>query len=154
MFKERADRRGVLLANEAAVGLPRILADRRALEIIVTNLLDNSVKYCSAGSNVTLRGEEQGDQIRVLIQDNGPGIEARHLPRLFERFYRVDSGRSREIGGTGLGLSIVKHLAEAMGGAVGVESAPGAGTTFSIVLQKAARVRAVGRGPRILGVPG
>jgi two-component system phosphate regulon sensor histidine kinase PhoR len=137
MFKERADRRGVLLANDAVVGLPRILADRRALEHIVTNLVDNAVKYCSSGSMVTLRGEEQGAQIRVVIQDNGPGIEARHLPRLFERFYRVDPGRSREIGGTGLGLSIVKHLCEAMGGTVSVESAPGSGTTFSIVLQKA-----------------
>jgi two-component system phosphate regulon sensor histidine kinase PhoR len=137
LFKERADRRQVALANDAVIGLPRVVADRRALEHIVTNLVDNAVKYCAPGSRVTLRGEEQGGQIRVVISDNGPGIEARHLPRLFERFYRVDPGRSREIGGTGLGLSIVKHLAEAMGGTVSVESAPGAGTTFSIVLQKA-----------------
>jgi two-component system phosphate regulon sensor histidine kinase PhoR len=119
------------------IGLPRVLADRRALEHIVTNLVDNAVKYCAPGSKVTLRGEEAGVELRVVISDNGPGIEARHLPRLFERFYRVDPGRSREVGGTGLGLSIVKHLAEAMGGAVSVESAPGAGTTFSIVMQKA-----------------
>ncbi|HEX6765126.1 MAG TPA: ATP-binding protein [Polyangiaceae bacterium] len=137
MFKERADRREVVLVNDAVIGLPRVSADRRALEHIVTNLVDNAVKYCAAGSKVTLRGEEHGAQIRVVISDNGPGIEARHLPRLFERFYRVDPGRSREVGGTGLGLSIVKHLAEAMGGTVSVESAPGRGTTFSIVLQKA-----------------
>jgi two-component system phosphate regulon sensor histidine kinase PhoR len=76
----------------------------------------------------------EGHCVRVTVRDDGPGIEARHLARLFERFYRVDTGRSRELGGTGLGLSIVKHLVEAMGGQVGVESAPGQGTTFSFTL--------------------
>jgi two-component system phosphate regulon sensor histidine kinase PhoR len=136
-FQERADRRGVELVNDVGLLVPRVLADRRAMDHIVTNLVDNAVKYCGPRSRVVLRGEEQGGQVRVLIQDDGPGIEARHLPRLFERFYRVDPGRSREVGGTGLGLSIVKHLAEAMGGTVSVESAPGHGTTFIIVLKKA-----------------
>jgi two-component system phosphate regulon sensor histidine kinase PhoR len=136
-FQERADRRGVELVNDVGLLVPRVLADRRAMDHIVTNLIDNAVKYCGPRSKVVLRGEEQGGQVRVLIQDDGPGIEARHLPRLFERFYRVDPGRSREIGGTGLGLAIVKHLAEAMGGTVSVESSPGRGTTFSIVLKKA-----------------
>ena len=72
--------------------------------------------------------------LRVEIADTGPGIEPRHLPRLFERFYRVDSGRSRDMGGTGLGLSIVKHLVEAMGGTIGVESTPGRGSTFWFTL--------------------
>jgi two-component system phosphate regulon sensor histidine kinase PhoR len=136
-FQERADRRGVELVNDVGLLVPRVLADRRAMDHIVTNLVDNAVKYCGPRSKVVLRGEEQGSQVRILVQDDGPGIEARHLPRLFERFYRVDPGRSREIGGTGLGLSIVKHLAEAMGGTVSVESAPGRGTTFTIVLKKA-----------------
>ena len=136
-FQERADRRGVELVNDVGLLVPMVLADRRAMDHIVTNLIDNAVKYCGPRSKVVLRGEVQGDQVRVLIQDDGPGIEARHLPRLFERFYRVDPGRSREIGGTGLGLSIVKHLAEAMGASVGVESTPGRGTTFSILLKKA-----------------
>ena len=136
-FQERADRRGVELVNDVGLLVPRVLADRRAMDHIVTNLIDNAVKYCGPRSRVVLRGEEHGNQVRVLVQDDGPGIEARHLPRLFERFYRVDPGRSREIGGTGLGLSIVKHLAEAMGGTVSVESAPGHGTTFTIVLKKA-----------------
>jgi two-component system, OmpR family, phosphate regulon sensor histidine kinase PhoR len=136
-FKERADRRGVELVNDVGLLVPRVLADRRAIEHIVTNLVDNAVKYCGPRSKVILRGEEKAGEVRILIQDDGPGIEARHLPRLFERFYRVDPGRSREIGGTGLGLSIVKHLAEAMGGTVSVESAPGQGTTFSVVLKKA-----------------
>ena len=76
--------------------------------------------------------------LRVFVADTGPGIEQRHLPRLFERFYRVDTGRSRELGGTGLGLSIVKHLVEALGGMIGVESALGRGTTFAFTLPIAA----------------
>jgi len=136
-FQERADRRGVELVNDVGLLVPMVLADRRAMDHIVTNLVDNAVKYCGPRSKVVLRGDVQGDQVRVLIQDDGPGIEARHLPRLFERFYRVDPGRSREIGGTGLGLSIVKHLAEAMGATVSVESTPGRGTTFSILLRRA-----------------
>ena len=75
-----------------------------------------------------------GAGLRIEIADTGPGIEPRHLPRLFERFYRVDSGRSRDMGGTGLGLSIVKHLVEAMGGTIGVESTPGRGSTFWFTL--------------------
>ena len=71
------------------------------------------------------------------MSDTGPGIEARYLPRLFERFYRVDSGRSRDMGGTGLGLSIVKHLVEAMAGEVSVESTPGQGSTFAFALPRA-----------------
>src|SRR5262249_39451469 len=71
-------------------------------------------------------------EIVIAVADTGPGIAAKHLPRLFERFYRVDRGRSRDVGGTGLGLSIVKHLAEALGGHVMVESVPGVGSTFSI----------------------
>jgi two-component system phosphate regulon sensor histidine kinase PhoR len=75
--------------------------------------------------------------VRVAVEDNGPGIEHKHLPRLFERFYRVDAGRSRELGGTGLGLSIVKHLVEAMGGTVGVHSKPGDGATFTVTFPRA-----------------
>jgi two-component system, OmpR family, phosphate regulon sensor histidine kinase PhoR len=75
--------------------------------------------------------------LRLSVTDTGPGIERKHLPRLFERFYRVDSGRSRDVGGTGLGLSIVKHLAEAMGGGAAVESQVGKGTTFTVSLPRA-----------------
>jgi two-component system phosphate regulon sensor histidine kinase PhoR len=137
LFKERADRKRIELVNEAEGGGPRVLADRRALEHVLTNLVDNAVKYCGPGNRVIFKGDDGGSMVRVLVVDNGPGIEERHLPRLFERFYRVDAGRSRELGGTGLGLSIVKHLAEAMGGSATVESAPGAGTTFVVSLRKA-----------------
>jgi two-component system phosphate regulon sensor histidine kinase PhoR len=78
-----------------------------------------------------------GDFVRVSVADTGPGMTPEHLPRVFERFYRVDAGRSRELGGTGLGLSIVKHLVEAMGGAVSVVSAAGAGSTFTFTLHRA-----------------
>jgi two-component system phosphate regulon sensor histidine kinase PhoR len=113
-------------------------ADRRALEQVLTNLVDNAVKYCPAGASITLRARlfenGTGTSARVEVIDTGPGIEPRHQPRLFERFYRVDGGRSRDMGGTGLGLSIVKHLVEAMSGAVGVESAPGHGSLFWFTL--------------------
>lgn len=112
----------------------RVHADPRALEQIVGNLLDNAIKYCPVGSRLMLIGAEEGGMARVSVADNGPGIEASHLPRLFERFYRVDSGRSRELGGTGLGLAIVKHLTEAMGGRVGVTSVVGEGAAFTFTL--------------------
>jgi two-component system phosphate regulon sensor histidine kinase PhoR len=86
---------------------------------------------------VTVRAATEATKLRISVEDDGPGIEASHLPRLFERFYRVDAGRSRELGGTGLGLSIVKHLVEAMGGKVEVDSLPGRGTTFAFTLPRA-----------------
>ena len=101
---------------------------------MVTNLVENAIKYCDEGGTVTVSGRSDGDQVCVLVKDSGPGIAAKHLPRLFERFYRVDPGRSRERGGTGLGLSIVKHLCETMGGTVSVESQPGRGSTFTVRL--------------------
>jgi len=116
------------------VGALMVLADQAALEHVLTNLLENAIKYSPEGSVVTVRAERRGETVRTLVEDDGPGIEPRHLPRLFERFYRVDAGRSRQVGGTGLGLAIVKHLAEAMGGAVGVESTVGRGSRFWIDL--------------------
>jgi len=117
-------------------------ADRRALEQVLTNLVDNAVKYCPAGASITLRARlvenGGGPSARIEVVDTGPGIEPRHQPRLFERFYRVDGGRSRDMGGTGLGLSIVKHLVEAMNGTVGVESSPGRGSLFWFTLPLAA----------------
>jgi len=134
LFSERAAKRGTVLENEAQEELPRVMADRRALEHVLTNLVDNAVKYCP-NATIRLRAIAHEQNVELLVEDNGPGIEARHLPRLFERFYRVDAGRSRDIGGTGLGLSIVKHMVEAMGGSVRVESKPGVGTKFGVVLK-------------------
>jgi len=137
IFRERAAKKQLELDAQLEASL-RVAADRRALEHVLTNLVDNAVKYCSAGAKIQVSASApDADWVRVLVNDSGPGIEARHLPRVFERFYRVDAGRSRELGGTGLGLSIVKHLVEAMGGQVSVESTPGVGTTFSFTLRRA-----------------
>ncbi len=133
LHRDRAEQKQIRLAREIPAGL-RVCADRRAFEQIVGNLVDNAIKYCPEGSLVLVRASAEAGRIRCEVVDDGPGIEEKHLPRLFERFYRVDSGRSRELGGTGLGLSIVKHLAETLGGKVGVESAPGRGATFWFTL--------------------
>lgn len=98
-----------------------VRADTRALEQVLVNLVDNGVKYTNEGS-VAIRAERDNGEVVLSVVDTGPGIERHHLSRIFERFYRVDAGRSREQGGTGLGLAIVKHLAQAMGGEAGVES--------------------------------
>lgn len=104
------------------------------LEQAVINLLDNAVKYSNGGSTVELSAWVEGSELVVRVEDQGCGIEAQHLPRLFERFYRVDKARSRELGGTGLGLAIVKHIALAHRGTINVESTVGVGSTFTLRL--------------------
>jgi two-component system phosphate regulon sensor histidine kinase PhoR len=146
LFRERAEKKGVRIATRTADDLPVLESDPRALEQVLVNLVDNAVKYCPSGAQVTLSAEKNDGAVRFAVEDTGPGIDAKHLPRLFERFYRVDAGRSRELGGTGLGLSIVKHLVEAMGGDVGVESTVGRGTTFRIEVRGASKV-SEGRAP-------
>jgi two-component system phosphate regulon sensor histidine kinase PhoR len=137
LFRERADKKRIHLATEIASDLPPIHTDQRALEQVLSNLVENAVKYCPLGSTVTIGARLEKGGVRVSVSDNGPGIDPKHVPRLFERFYRVDAGRSREVGGTGLGLSIVKHLVEAMGGAVTVDSKVGKGSTFVVTLPQA-----------------
>jgi two-component system phosphate regulon sensor histidine kinase PhoR len=134
LLRARIEEKKLDVGNEIDEALPPARADRRAIEQVFTNLLDNAVKYCPTGARVRLRAQQTERVLRVEIADTGPGIEPRHVPRLFERFYRVDSGRSRDMGGTGLGLSIVKHLVETMGGAIGVDSTPGRGSTFWFTL--------------------
>jgi two-component system phosphate regulon sensor histidine kinase PhoR len=137
LFEHRVVKKRIRVVTELPKDLGRVVADRRALEHILSNLIDNAVKYCQDGASITLRAAPEGPVVRISVIDTGPGIERKHLPRLFERFYRVDPGRSRDVGGTGLGLSIVKHLAEAMGGGVSVESSVGSGTTFTVTLPRA-----------------
>ncbi len=106
------------------------------LEQAVVNLLDNAVKYSPEDTTVTLSAEESAGEVVISVSDQGIGIPREHLPRLFERFYRVDKARSRDLGGTGLGLSIVKHIAQVHGGRVSVDSLPGRGSTFRIHLPR------------------
>jgi len=109
---------------------------RDRLKELLLNLADNAVKYTPAGGEVHIHICEGDGDVVIAVGDTGIGIEKKHLPRLFERFYRVDRGRSREMGGTGLGLSIVKHIALSMGGSVEVESLPGEGSTFTVTLPR------------------
>ena len=111
--------------------------DPQLLEQAVVNLIDNAIKYSNDGGIVRVEALQGENEIIISVHDQGCGIEKEHLPRLFERFYRADKARSRQLGGTGLGLAIVKHIAQAHGGRVAVESIPGKGSIFSIHLPKA-----------------
>lgn len=127
-----ADLRSVIVHNLVASDV-RVFADPHRLIQILTNLIDNAIKFNREGGTVTIKHHrDQGD--RISVADSGEGIPAHHLDRLFERFYRADRARSRELGGTGLGLAIVKHLVKAHGGEVSVESRFGEGTQFTIEL--------------------
>lgn len=112
-----------------------VYADARRLEQMLTNLIDNGIKFSREGGTVTV-SHEAGTHDQIFVEDNGDGIPAQHLERLFERFYRIDRARSRDMGGTGLGLAIVKHLALLHGGEVTVKSELGKGTIFTIHLPK------------------
>jgi len=114
------------------------MMDPPLLEQAVINLVDNAIKYSEIGGKVDVLVQSNGREISIAVRDQGCGIAAEHLPRLFERFYRVDRARSRKLGGTGLGLAIVKHIVQAHGGQVMVNSTPGAGSVFTIHLPLAA----------------
>jgi len=111
-----------------------VRADIRALDQVLLNLIDNAVKYTQEGGQVTVRSAKLEHGVRIEVEDNGPGIEPKHRQRIFERFYRVEPGRSREMGGTGLGLSIVKHLVAAMGGESGFAPVSPRGSVFWFTL--------------------
>jgi two-component system phosphate regulon sensor histidine kinase PhoR len=108
--------------------------DSSLIEQAIVNLLDNAIKYSEPDSTIHLKAHRNESEIRISVEDQGIGIAKKHLPRLFERFYRVDKARSRKMGGTGLGLAIVKHIAQAHGGQVTVDSTLGKGSTFTIHL--------------------
>ncbi len=128
-----AERKGIEMVSLVRTG-ERLVVDRGGLSRILVNLVSNAVSYTPQGGHVTLSTIRQNDGMALNIEDNGIGIPSECLPRVFERFYRVDRARSRESGGTGLGLSIVKHLTELLGGSVSVVSEPGKGTVFTLVL--------------------
>ncbi|MBI5086369.1 MAG: HAMP domain-containing protein [Acidobacteria bacterium] len=133
-FQPVAGKKGVSLVLHPASAGGEVYCDSEAVHQMISNLIDNAVKYTPESGYISLQTALLGDQLRISVSDTGPGIPGEELPRLFERFYRVDKGRSRELGGTGLGLAIVKHLARAQGGDVGVQSSPGQGSTFWFTL--------------------
>jgi two-component system phosphate regulon sensor histidine kinase PhoR len=138
LHEVHAGQRQVSLAAEIERDLPPALADPAGLDQILSNLIANAIEYNRKGGSVVVRATREGEgHVRVAVEDTGMGITARHVPRIFERLYRVDPGRSRAEGGTGLGLAIVKHLVFKHGGEVGVTSVPGKGSTFWFTLRLA-----------------
>jgi two-component system phosphate regulon sensor histidine kinase PhoR len=134
---DRARTKDLQLVPQPAESPVSALADEEALAEILDNLVDNAIKYTPAGGTIQLRWSADNGIAILEVADTGVGIPEKDLPRIFERFYRVDKARSRELGGTGLGLSIVKHLVHALHGGIAVESELGAGSTFTIRVPKA-----------------
>jgi two-component system, OmpR family, phosphate regulon sensor histidine kinase PhoR len=124
--------KGITLDTKIDSGADVVQADRTALEQILLNLVENAVRYTGEGGRITIETKRVENGVDLIVSDTGTGIPPEHLPRIFERFYRADSGRSRESGGTGLGLAIVKHLVEAHGGSVRADSVVGAGSSIRI----------------------
>ncbi len=162
IYRPQAEAKGLTLASQVPTGLPPVLADRDRLSQILINLVDNAVKFTPEGGRITVSARAQGLKVRdrgvgtipqplapslqppapdefveISVMDTGIGIPSWDLPRITERFYRVEKARSRELGGTGLGLAIVKHLVQAHGGALQIESELGKGTTVRFTLPKA-----------------
>jgi two-component system phosphate regulon sensor histidine kinase PhoR len=133
----RLEARRLRFELEADDPAPQAWTDARALEHVLLNLLDNAIKYTEEGGRVAVAIRAAGDRVEISVADTGIGIPARDLPRIFERFYRVERARTREGGGSGLGLSIVKNLVELLGGEVRAESELGRGSRFSVRLPAA-----------------
>jgi two-component system, OmpR family, sensor kinase len=148
------ERRARVVADGVQLGLGKtdqavVEGDAERLRQALANLVDNALRHTGAGGSVTLSATREDGQVAIAVEDTGSGIAPEHLPRLFDRFYRVDRPRSRSGGGTGLGLAIVKYVAEAHGGSVGVESELGRGSRFTVrlpVMDGAESVRRRGPG--------
>jgi two-component system phosphate regulon sensor histidine kinase PhoR len=133
LCRAKADEKQIMVAVTCEEGLSAKM-DAELMEQAVVNLLDNAIKYSPAGSRIEVEARRSQREIRIHVRDQGMGIPSRHLPRLFERFYRVDKARSRNMGGTGLGLAIVKHIIQAHGGQVTVQSTQQRGSRFTLHL--------------------
>ena len=134
-----ADRKEIRISVKGTDNLPSpfwVLADKHYIGQVFVNLIINSIRYGKEGGQTRIRFRDMLDKILIEVEDNGSGIAKEDLPRVFERFYRTDKGRSREQGGTGLGLAIVKHIVEAHGERITVRSELGVGSTFSFTLKK------------------
>lgn len=137
LLQEGAVQKNISITNESIGStLPRIMADQGRLEQVVVNLLENAIKYTPDGGTVRLFTEDAGEYVRVSVADTGIGIPFKDLPRIFERFYRVDEARTREQGGTGLGLAIVKHIVQLHGRSCFSYKPTGSRVNFLIHAQK------------------
>lgn len=135
---QEADNKNITIGFDKQHDKPiYVLADGFRIGQVMTNLITNSIKYGKEGGKTTISFFDLGDQLLIEVEDDGPGITEEHIPRLFERFYRVDKSRSRHQGGTGLGLAICKHIIEAHKQSIDVRSEVGKGSVFSFTLQKA-----------------
>lgn len=132
MLSEQAVRKGITLTLDIPSALPPIVGNTGWFKQMVINIVDNAIKYTPENGSVNIEVSTQGDVLEIEVSDSGIGISPEHIDRLFERFYRVDKARSREVGGTGLGLAIVKHIAIAMGGQITVTSQLGQGSVFKL----------------------
>ena len=139
--RRRATERGSALVRDVAPDLPRVAGDRGQILQLLDNLLSNALRYGEPGTPVTVTARPEGPMVRLSIADEGEGIAPEHISRVTERFYRVDTSRSRSLGGTGLGLSIVKHIVERHRGRLNIDSALGRGTTIHVLLPVAATDR-------------
>ncbi len=135
-LKRSAERKLQRLETSSIPEDQKVFGDRYRIGQALTNLVDNAIKYTPEKGNIRIETRDQGDRVEIAVIDNGVGIPSADLPRIFERFYTVDKGRSRELGGTGLGLSIVKHIIETHGGKISVLSQLGKGSEFSFALKK------------------
>ncbi|MDP3787142.1 MAG: ATP-binding protein [Candidatus Omnitrophota bacterium] len=132
-FDSQLKKKGIEAKNELAADLS-VKADRERIGQVFTNFLDNAIKFNREGGSIGIYNQESGGKVKITVEDSGIGIPEKDVPRIFERFYRVDKAHSRELGGTGLGLSIVKHIIELHNGNIGVESTEGLGSKFWFTL--------------------
>ncbi len=135
-MRPKADKKSIRLSTTLDSNELLVLGDKDRLRQVMSNLIDNSIKYTDEGGEVEVGVIELRNSVRVFVKDNGSGIGKEHLGRIFERFYRVDKDRSRKVGGTGLGLAIVKHIVEAHNSKIEVKSEPGEGSEFGFLLKK------------------
>ncbi len=136
LVKKQAEIKSLSLSLELPEKLSPVRADQEKFAQVLLNLIDNAIKYTLPGGSIRLSAEETKEEVKITVADTGIGIPQEDLSRIFERFYRVDKARSRELGGTGLGLSIVKHIVQAHGGSISVESELEKGSSFSLFLPK------------------
>jgi len=136
LLQPQARKKGQEISTGLAEGVGTLTGDADKLIQVLINLIDNAIKYTPNGGRIRVEARQREDAVEIAVSDSGIGIPAKEIPRIFERFYRVDRARSREMSGTGLGLSIVKHIIEAHGGKVSVESQVGKGSRFVVTLPK------------------